>query len=84
MKVLHLFSNWKWTGPAEHALNLVLMLGKRGYQVSFLSGKTPKGKDESLEKMAKEREFTPDTRLNLKKHFNIDRVVLELEMEQLL
>jgi len=71
MKILNLFSNWKWTGPAEPALNLALMLKKRGHQISFLSGKTPPGEEESLEKVAKERGITLDTRLFLKKHFNI-------------
>ena len=29
MKILHLYSNYKWTGPADHALNLVSWLMQR-------------------------------------------------------
>ena len=39
MKVVHLFSNWKWTGPAEPAVGLAGALGRRGHEVLFLSGR---------------------------------------------
>jgi len=35
MKILHLFSDWKWTGPAEPTVNLCETLQKRGHQVIF-------------------------------------------------
>lgn len=35
MRVLHLFSNSKWTGPAEPALNLCLTLRELGVDVDF-------------------------------------------------
>lgn len=38
MKVLHVFSNWKWTGPAEPALNLAEALRERGHEVLFACG----------------------------------------------
>ncbi len=78
MHILHLFSNWKWTGPAEPALNLALMLNKRRHHVSFLSGRTPRGEEESLEKMVLERGLAPDTRLFLRKHFNIFDNLIDL------
>ncbi len=79
MKVLHLFSNWKWTGPAEPALNLALLLKKRGHQISFLCGRTPEGEKESLENTAKERGIIPDTRLSLKKHFALAPNLFDLK-----
>lgn len=42
MFVLHLFSNWKWTGPAEHVLNLCRMLKQRGHRVVFACGTPPR------------------------------------------
>lgn len=38
MKVLHLFSNWKWTGPAEPALHVASSLRKRGHEVVMANG----------------------------------------------
>ena len=41
MKILHLFSNWKWTGPADPTLNLCKGLEKRGHDVTFAYRKPP-------------------------------------------
>jgi len=47
--ILHLYSNWKWTGPADHALNLVGDLRKRdGMRVYFASGRGKKKEENSL------------------------------------
>ena len=35
MKVLHLFSNYKWTGPAEPAVNLAAKLKNNGFVVEI-------------------------------------------------
>ncbi len=78
MKILHLFSNWKWTGPAEPALNLALMLARRGHQISFMCGRTPKGEPEFLANMARQRGLYPDTRLILKKHLNVSSNLIDL------
>ena len=43
MKILHIFSNWKWTGPAEHALNLALQLRQHGHDVTFACAPPPAG-----------------------------------------
>ena len=39
MRVLHLFANWKWTGPAEPALNLAAALRGRKHDVHFACGR---------------------------------------------
>lgn len=41
MKVLNLFSDWKWTGPAEPVLSLCESLGSEGVDVVLAYRKTP-------------------------------------------
>jgi glycosyltransferase involved in cell wall biosynthesis len=41
MKVLHLFSDWKWTGPAEPVVSLCEALAHRGLDVVLAYRKTP-------------------------------------------
>lgn len=41
MKVLQLFSDWKWTGPAEPVLSLCETLPKEGVDVTIAYRKTP-------------------------------------------
>jgi glycosyltransferase involved in cell wall biosynthesis len=50
MKILHLFSDWKWTGPAEPVLNLCGELGKRGHQVTLAYRRPPFEVSDSIEK----------------------------------
>jgi glycosyltransferase involved in cell wall biosynthesis len=50
MKILHLFSNWKWTGPADPTLNLCQGLEKRGHDVVFAYRKPPLPVEDSIEK----------------------------------
>jgi len=39
MRILHLFSNWKWTGPADPVLNLCKGLSHRGHDVTLATEK---------------------------------------------
>ena len=41
MRVLHLFSDWKWTGPAEPVLSLCEALSGQGLAVTLAYRKTP-------------------------------------------
>jgi glycosyltransferase involved in cell wall biosynthesis len=41
VKVLHLFSDWKWTGPAEPTLSLCEALTRAGVDVTIAYRKTP-------------------------------------------
>jgi len=50
LKILHLFSNWKWTGPADPTLNLCKGLEKRGHDVTFAYRKPPLPVEDSIEK----------------------------------
>ena len=58
-RVLHLFSDWKWTGPAEPTVNLCRELGHRGYEVDLACARCPGTYPQSLEHMARERRVSP-------------------------
>jgi len=50
MKILHLFSDWKWTGPAEPVLSLCKELERRGHEVVLAYQKPPLPVEDSLKK----------------------------------
>jgi glycosyltransferase involved in cell wall biosynthesis len=50
LKILQLFSDWKWTGPAEPVLILCKELERRGHEVTLAYRKAPPRVDDSLEK----------------------------------
>ena len=70
MNILHVFSNWKWTGPAEHALNLALEHQRLGHRVTFACAAPPEGAPASILSIARERGIEPHTDCRLNKHFN--------------
>ena len=70
MKILHLFSNSKWTGPAEPALNLCLALREAGAAADFACAP---GSDETVNKIvetARDRGLEPVLRFRLAKHYH--------------
>ncbi len=70
MFILHLFSNWKWTGPAEHALNLCHLLKSRGHRVVFACGRPPSADLDNIK--ARAEALGVDTlELRLRKHLNV-------------
>lgn len=69
MRILNLFSNWKWTGPAEPALNLAIKMRERGHDVHFACGRPPKGKEGIID-FARQRGIEPYTGFKLNKHSN--------------
>lgn len=70
MNILHIFSNWKWTGPAEHALNLALEHQRQGHRVTFACAAPPEGAPSSIRSIARERGIEPYSDCRLNKHFN--------------
>ncbi len=70
MKVLHLFSNWRWTGPAEPALNLAAALQRQGHVVAFACGRAPRGQTNEVEPRVLERGVPLRAGLALNKHMN--------------
>ncbi len=71
-KVFFLYSNWKWTGPAEPALSFAESLSQKGVEVHFFSASPPKGDPPILRKKVEEASaksgIIPRTELSLSKH----------------
>jgi glycosyltransferase involved in cell wall biosynthesis len=68
--VLHTYSNWKWTGPADHALNLVAWLAARGeFQTLFACGRS-RGRPNHIRLEAEQRGLPLANGLLLDKHLN--------------
>ncbi len=57
MKILHLFSDWKWTGPAEPTVILCEALQRRGHRVTFAHRCPPVEVEDSIGKRIAERSF---------------------------
>lgn len=71
MKILHLFGDWKWTGPAEPTLDLCLGLRERWEEVFLACIAPPNDASQSLAAKARERGLTPITSFHLNKKINI-------------
>ena len=52
MKILHLFSDWKWTGPADPTVSLCKELERRGHEVHLAHGTPPTPVEDSVGKRA--------------------------------
>ena len=69
--VLHLLSNWRWTGPSEPAVNLAVALHGPDWDVRFACGREPRGFEEgpsSVRRKALERGLPTREGLWLRKH----------------
>lgn len=69
MRILHLFSDWKWTGPAEPTLQLAMSLAGRGHEVWYACRRPPARVPQSLLAKARERGFDPLLDFALDRHF---------------
>jgi L-malate glycosyltransferase len=68
--ILHLYSNFKWTGPADHALNLASWLhALNKINIHFACARRP-GLQNRLYRKASEREFVQVEGLYLNKHLS--------------
>ena len=85
MKILHLFSNWKWTGPAEHALATATYLFKKDYDVTFACAHPPVEVEDSLVQRARKTNMPLVNGLYLNKHLHIPQNVRDfLRLTQLI
>ncbi|UCD70748.1 MAG: glycosyltransferase family 4 protein [Syntrophobacterales bacterium] len=50
IKILHMFSDWKWTGPAEPTVILCEALQRRGHQVTLAYRRPPFEAEDSIDK----------------------------------
>ena len=67
LRILHLFANWKWTGPAEPALN-VAWQQSREHEVLFVSGSAPEGQESRILPQVVARQVATREGLRLSKH----------------
>ena len=68
MRVLHLFANWKWTGPAEPAVALAAALSGRGHEVHFACGREVGTLPNDVANEARSRGLSPILDFRLGKH----------------
>ncbi len=71
MRILHLFANWKWTGPAEPAVNLAAALRARGHEVLLAPGRPVRGLSCRVAEEAAARGVPVREGLRLSKHFRL-------------
>lgn len=70
MRVLHLFSNSKWTGPAEPALRLCLALRDKGVNLDFACAPKSPSRANMVVDMARAHDLEPLDIMYLTKHKN--------------
>jgi glycosyltransferase involved in cell wall biosynthesis len=68
MRVLHLFSNAKWTGPAEPALNLCVALRGQGVDADFACAPDAGASINKVVETARDRGIEPILQFHLSKH----------------
>lgn len=72
MKVLHLYSNHKWTGPAELALQIVYALARDGCEATLaIAGFVHEGMQHAMRRRAGEMGLRTREGLLLRRHFHV-------------
>lgn len=74
MRILHLYSDWKWTGPAEPVIQMCKSLEERGHDVTFACRVTPPehaDADESVEMKAAEYGINFTTEFGLNRYWGL-------------
>lgn len=72
MRVLHLYSNYKWTGPSEPVVNLAHALRDDGIDIRFACCRTPKPRPRSVYDKATAHGLEPILDFNLTKFISLD------------
>ncbi|MBI5361334.1 MAG: glycosyltransferase family 4 protein [Planctomycetes bacterium] len=67
MRILHLFSDWKWTGPAEPAVQMSAGLNAKGIEVFFACQRPPANARQSILQKLSGAKFHVITDFNLAK-----------------
>ncbi|MBI3099213.1 MAG: glycosyltransferase family 4 protein [Planctomycetes bacterium] len=71
MRILHLYGDYRWTGPAEPVVTLCLALRRLGHTVHFACRATPRRVRQSIEREAIARGLKPVTAFHLNRYFNV-------------
>ena len=78
MKVLHLYSDWRWTGPAEPTVNLCHALGRLGIEVILACSPPLDGYPVSLAEEARKRGLRVLTNFYLHRYLNPMKTLKDL------
>lgn len=70
VRILHIFGDHKWTGPAEPTVNLCVALRERGHEVWLASRKAGPGEIAALDDRARQRGLEPLHLFALNKYLN--------------
>ncbi len=65
MKILNLYSDWKWTGPIEPVLNLMKTLASHGHEITFAYGMPPYDTDRCIHAYIDRYRVRAETRFRL-------------------
>ncbi|RTZ91605.1 MAG: hypothetical protein DSY91_04830 [Deltaproteobacteria bacterium] len=65
MRILNLYSDWKWTGPIEPVLNLMRVLASQGHEITFAYGLPPYETDRCIHAYIDRYHLNPVTRFRL-------------------
>jgi glycosyltransferase involved in cell wall biosynthesis len=72
VRVLHLFANYKWTGPADPAIRSAARLRRLGLDVTFAqAGFVHRGGEHTMAQQLAEWRLPVVTGLQLRKHFHV-------------
>ncbi|MHC5021706.1 MAG: glycosyltransferase family 4 protein [Planctomycetota bacterium] len=71
LRILHLLSDWKWTGPAEPAVDLAAAMAGRGHDVWFACEQPPHEVEDWVGKRVEARGLRLISDLKLRKHFKL-------------
>ncbi len=75
MRVLHLFSDWKWTGPSEPTLDLCLELRALGVDAALACPPAPPDAAGSLPARARERGLEPLQQFRLERSLSLFKLL---------
>lgn len=78
IRVLHLFSDHRWTGPAEPLVNLVWALRRKGVDALLACRRAPKPRPRTLQTMAVERGIEPILDFSLNRYWHPVEVFRDL------
>lgn len=71
LRILHLLSDWKWTGPAEPAVDLATATAARGHDVWFACEQPPHDVEDWVGQRVQARGLPLISDLKLRKHFKL-------------
>jgi glycosyltransferase involved in cell wall biosynthesis len=71
LRILHLFANYKWTGPADVAMRSAVWQERAGHEVVFaIAGHCPPGGEHRMAVELRNAKLAVVTGLELRKHFH--------------